>query len=107
VCSHSQSLLKTLAFRFREGGGLFWGDFVCSHYILLFKRLAFGLWGIFRVWGGIFGVFGEIGRWGGILEGILCVATRNLLLKRLAFRGFGRGVDILGGFVCSHCQSFA
>ncbi len=25
--------------------------------------------------------------------GILCVATRNLLLKRLALRGFGRGGD--------------
>ena len=48
--------------------------------------------------GGIFGVFGEIWLWEGILGGILCVATRNLLLKRLAFCGFGRGGGILGGF---------
>ncbi len=40
--------------------------------------------------GGIFGVFGEIGLGWRYFGGILCVATRNLLLKRLAFRGFGR-----------------
>ena len=64
--------------------------------------------GIFGVWGGIFGVFGEIGLWGGTFGGFLCVATRNLLLKRLAFRGFRAGGGVFwGDFVCSHWQSFA
>ena len=65
-------------------------------------------WRIFGSGGGIFMVFGEIGLWGGYFEGILCVATRNLLLKRLAFRGFRVGGGVFwGSFVCSHWQSFA
>ena len=50
--------------------------------------------------GGIFGVFGEIGLWRGYFGGILCVATRNLLLKRLAFRGFRAGGGGILGEVC-------
>ncbi len=40
--------------------------------------------------GGIFGIFRKIGLWGGFFGGIFCVATRNLLLKRFAFRGIGQ-----------------
>ncbi len=36
--------------------------------------------------------------WGGTF-GVFSVATRILLLKRLAFRGFGRGAGILGVLV--------
>ena len=65
----------------------------------LLKRLAIWVLGDFWGLGGVFlGFSGKLGFGEGILGGILCVATRNLLLKRLAFRGFGRGGGILGGF---------
>ncbi len=48
------------------------GGFLLDTGNLLLKRLAIWVLGDFWVLGGIFGVFGEIGLWEGIL-GVFCV----------------------------------
>ncbi len=68
-------------------------------------RVLGDFWGL----GGVFlGFSGKLGFGEGLLGCNLCVATRNLLLKRLALRGFrAEGGGYFGGILCVANQSFA